>query len=79
MDQKIKDSWNYDAEYNGKEEGCGELIMKLFVFFKAIKPGMKVCITAHDIGAPREIASWCRQTGKILHQSKHPFYLIEKK
>ena len=79
MQNIIKDTWSYDVAYNGKEEGCGELIMNLFVFFKSVKPGMKVCVTAFDVGAPHEIESWCRLTNKILHESQHPYYLIEKK
>ncbi len=79
MEENYKKIWKYDDEYNGKEEGCGELILNLFIFFKTVKPGMVVCVTAYDIGASHEIESWCRSTNKILHESKHPYYLIEKK
>jgi tRNA 2-thiouridine synthesizing protein A len=79
MATNIKETWKYDAEYNGKEEGCGDLIMTLFKFFKTIEPGMRVCITAHDKGAPADIAAWCRSTKKVLLHSHPPYYLIEKK
>ena len=50
MGKSIKDTWTYDAEYNGKEEGCGDLIMTLFKFFKTVPSGSRVCITAYDKG-----------------------------
>ncbi len=73
------DKWEYDAEYNGKEEGCGELILNLFVFFKTIKQGMRVLVVAYDMGAPYEIKAWCHSTNKALLESEPPYYLIEKK
>jgi tRNA 2-thiouridine synthesizing protein A len=79
MSTRNKEKWEYDAEYNGKEEGCGELILNLFVFFKTIKRGMRVCVTAYDMGAPYEIKAWCQSTNKSLLESEPPYYLIEKK
>ncbi len=78
MEKINKENWTYDAEYNGKDEGCGDLIMALFKFFKKIDPGMQVFVTAHDKGAAADIAAWCRSTNKILLESKPPYYLIIK-
>jgi TusA-related sulfurtransferase len=79
MGSNIKENWKYDAEYNGKEEGCGDLILALYKFFKTINSGTRVCITAHDAGAAADIAAWCRSTNKILLKSQPPYFLIEKK
>lgn len=79
MGNSIKESWTYDAEYNGREEGCGDLIMTLFKFFKTIAPGTRVCVTAYDKGAAIDIPAWCRSTNKVLLESEPPYYLIEKK
>ena len=78
MIEGVKKTWTFDAEYNGKEEGCGDLILNLFLFFKSIKPGMCVCVTAYDKGAANDISAWCRSTGKILLESSPPYYLIQK-
>ena len=74
----IKEKWLYEAEYNGKEEGCGDLIMTLFKFFKTIPPGTRVCVTAHDKGAVIDIPAWCRSTNKELIEAMPPYYLILK-
>lgn len=78
METCKKENWSYDVEYNGKEKGCGDLIIALFKFFKPLKDGTRVCVTAHDMGAEADIAAWCRSTNKILHASCPPYYLIEK-
>lgn len=79
MIESQKENWMFDAEYNGKEEGCGDLVMSLFKFFKTIFPGMRVRVIAHDPGASEDIAAWCRSTDKVLHKSEPPYFLIEKK
>jgi TusA-related sulfurtransferase len=79
MGNSIIKNWKYDTEYNGKEEGCGDLIMTLFKFFKTINSGTRVCVIAHDAGASSDIAAWCRSTNKILLESQPPFFLVEKK
>jgi len=78
MEKSIKETWAYSAEYNGKEEGCGDLIMALFKFFKTIGSGTTVCVTAHDPGAAADIAAWCRSTKKVLLESGPPYFLIKK-
>lgn len=72
-------NWKYDKEFNGKEEGCGDLIMTLFKFFKTIDKGKVVCVIAHDKGAEIDIAAWCRSTNKKLLDLQPPYYLIMKK
>ncbi len=79
MEKPEKPNWPCEAEYNGKEEGCGELILKLFLFFKNLPPGSRVCVTAYDKGAPAEIAAWCRSTNKELLHSLPPYFYIIKK
>jgi tRNA 2-thiouridine synthesizing protein A len=79
MDKSIKENWSYEAEYNGKEEGCGDLIMTLFKFFKTIPPGTRVCVSAYDKGAVIDIPAWCRSTNKELIEANPPYYLILKK
>lgn len=79
MEEPQKENWVFDAEYNGKEEGCGDLVMALFKFFKTVAPGMRVLVTAHDKGALEDIAAWCRSTNKILLKSEPPYFLIERK
>lgn len=79
MEKSIIENWVFDDEYNGKEEGCGDLIMALYKFFKKAKPGKKVCVTAHDSGAQEDIAAWCRSTNKVLLESQPPYFLIERK
>jgi hypothetical protein len=79
MAANIRNNWTFDAEYNGKEEGCGELILNLFIFFKPLKPGTRVCVTAHIMGAQADIEVWCKSTKHILLESHPPYFLIEKK
>jgi TusA-related sulfurtransferase len=79
MEKSIKETWTYDAEFNGWEEGCGDLIMTLFKFFKTIPSGTHVCVTAFDKGAVTDIPAWCRSTNKELIESEPPHYLIFKK
>lgn len=70
--------WVYDFDYNGKEEGCGDLIMTLFKFFKTVDKGKVVRITAYDMGAELDVAAWCRSTNKDLLKTKPPHFLIKK-
>ncbi|MCF8378439.1 MAG: hypothetical protein K9H49_02610 [Bacteroidales bacterium] len=79
MENIAVNNWEYDAAFDAKEKACGDLVISLFKFFKTIEPGMKVQITAHDIGAANDIAAWCRSTNKELLAINPPYYLIEKK
>jgi TusA-related sulfurtransferase len=78
MGKLIKGTCTYNAEYNGKEEGCGDLIMALFKFFKTISTGTTAYVTAHDPGAAADIAAWCRSNKKVLLKSQAPHFLIKK-
>ncbi len=78
IERSLKETWIYSAEYNGKEEGCGDLIMALFKYFKTVASGTTVFVTAHDSGAAADIAAWCRSTNKVLLASEPPCFLIKK-
>lgn len=73
------ENWIFDVEYDGKELGCGDLVMALFTFFKTVSPGMRVKVIAHDPAGQEDLFAWCRSTDKTLHKYEPPFFLIEKK
>lgn len=73
------ENWKYDAEYNGKDLGCGDLVMALFKFFKSVAPGMRVRVIAHDLAGQEDIIAWCSSTNKVLLKAEPPYFLIEKK
>jgi TusA-related sulfurtransferase len=79
MENNIKENWTYDAEYDGKEMGCGDLVMALFKFFKTVTPGMRVKVIAHDPAGQEDLVAWCRVTNKTLLKYEPPYFLIEKK
>ena len=77
MDASQIGNWVFDAEYDGKEKSCGDLVMALFTFFKTISPGMRVKVIAHDPAGQEDIIAWCRVTNKILLKYEPPYFLIE--
>jgi len=79
MGNSKKENWTYDAEYDGKEMGCGDLVMALFKFFKTVTPGMRVKVIAHDPAGQEDLVAWCRVTNKTLLKCEPPYFLIEKK
>lgn len=79
VDSTLKNSWSFDAEYDGKELGCGDLVMALFKFFKSVRPGMRVRVIAHDPAGQEDLLAWCRSTNKVLLKYEPPYFLIEKK
>ncbi len=79
MIESQKENWEFDAEYDGKELSCGDLVMALYKFFKSVAPGMRVRVIAHDPAGQEDIIAWCRSTNKILHKYAPPYFLIEKK
>ncbi|MHC0038464.1 sulfurtransferase TusA family protein [Pseudoneobacillus sp. C159] len=71
-----------DFIYDAGPTGCGELIMKLFLTMKKMKPGQLIEVISYDPGAREDIPAWCRlqrhqlilreDYGKISH------YFIKK-
>jgi len=55
MVESTKEKWVFDAEYNGKELGCGDLVMALFKFFKSVAPGMRVRVIAYDLAGQEDL------------------------
>jgi TusA-related sulfurtransferase len=79
MVESQQEKWIFDAEYDGKEKSCGDLVMALFKFFKTVSPGMRVKVIAHDPAGQEDIIAWCRVTNKTLLKYEPPYFLIEKK
>ncbi len=65
-----------DADFDGGDKGCGELLLDLLLFFRQQPPGSVVNVRALDRGAPHEMPAWCRLTGHKLLSAEHPDYLI---
>ena len=70
-------NWKFDSEFDGKDTGCGEILIDLRMHFRAQPPGSHVLIIAHDAGAPIEMPAWCRLTGHRLIEARHPYYLVQ--
>ncbi len=67
--------WRADRRFDGGDTGCGELLLDLRVYCRALAPGTRVAILAKDEGSPVEIPAWCRLTGHRLVAAAHPYYL----
>ena len=46
---------------------------------QALTPGEVFKLTTRDLGAPEEMPSWCRMTGRRLLRADHPYYWIEQR
>lgn len=68
-----------DAEWDAGDMGCGELVLELRSRLEPLKPGQVLKLTARDPGAPADIPAWCRLTGQVLVDRRHPVYLIRRK
>lgn len=68
--------WEYGSEFDGKETGCGEILIDLRLHFRDLPAGTLVLVTARDEGAPLEMPAWCRMTGHTMVDEAHPFYLV---
>ena len=75
----IKPSWTWEEEFDGGEAGCGDLLVRLKLFFDALPSGRLVLLRSLTGAAPVEIPSWCRLTGHTLMQAEHPYYLVRRK
>lgn len=71
--------WSYDSVFDGKDTGCGEILIDLRMHFRDLGGGSFVLVTAHDEGAPVQLPAWCRLTGHRLVDARHPHYLIQVK
>ena len=69
--------WRFAHSFDGEEKGCGELLIDLRLFFRALPGGTDVLVTARDPGAPVEMPAWCRMTRHKLIGSAHPHYLVQ--
>lgn len=72
-------STNWVSEWDAGAMGCGELVMELRVRLKELEPGQVLRLIAEDPGARQDIPAWCRMTGNLMVEAKHPQYLIERK
>lgn len=70
------EGWKYDSEFDGKDTGCGEILIDLRMHFRGLPGGTLVLVTARDEGAPVEMPAWCRMTGHTMLDAMHPYYLV---
>ena len=56
--------------------GCGELIVELRSRLKALAPGERFELIAHDPGVREDLPAWCGLTGHRLDRSEPPRYII---
>ena len=68
--------WDAGSRFDGRETGCGEMLIDLKIHVEPLDPGTRLAVRATDPGAPLEIPAWCRVTGHALLGAEHPFYLI---
>ncbi|MFQ5845654.1 MAG: sulfurtransferase TusA family protein [Planctomycetota bacterium] len=68
-----------DAEWDAGETACGDLVLRLRLRMKELRPGQVLKVTALDPGAPHDLPAWCRLTGHELVHAHHPDYWIARK
>jgi len=68
-----------DDAWDAGSMGCGELVFRLAMRLRAMRPRSVLKLTASDLGAPHDIPAWCRMTGHSLLRAEHPHYYIERK
>ncbi|MDM7915840.1 MAG: sulfurtransferase TusA family protein [Candidatus Eisenbacteria bacterium] len=74
--EEMPSDWRPDSRFDGRDTGCGEILIDLRIHFRPLPPGARVAILARDPGAPVEMRAWCRVTGHELLDARHPFYLV---
>ena len=79
MSSEARPDWDRDEEFDGAEASCGDLLIRLKLFFDPLPSGRRVLLRSTTGAAPVEIPSWCRLTGHALEQAAHPYYLIRRK
>jgi tRNA 2-thiouridine synthesizing protein A len=65
--------------WDAGDMGCGEVLILLRMRMQALTPGEVFKLTTRDLGAPEEMPSWCRMTGRRLLRADHPDYWIEQR
>ena len=68
-----------DDIWDAGDMACGELVLKLRLRLKSMRPGRMLLLTASDPGAPADIPAWCNLTGHGLLKAEHPHYWIRRK
>jgi TusA-related sulfurtransferase len=68
-----------DAEWDGGELSCGELVLALRQRMQRMPPGGVLKVVVRDPAAPIDLPAWCRVTGNRLVAMSHPEYFIERK
>ena len=65
--------------WDAGDMGCGEVLILLRLRMQTLKPREVLRLTSRDLGAPEELPSWCRMTGRRLLRADHPDYWIEQR
>jgi tRNA 2-thiouridine synthesizing protein A len=58
---------------------CGDLVLALRRRLAELPPGGVLEVIALDPAAPEDLPAWCRLTGHVLRQARHPHYHIQRK
>ncbi len=75
MDETIR----VDDAWDAGSMGCGELVIRLALRIRELRPGAVLKLTATDLGAPHDIPAWCRMTGHPLLRTEPPHYFIRRR
>jgi tRNA 2-thiouridine synthesizing protein A len=75
MDETV----SVDDASDAGDMSCGELVFRLALRMRELRPGAVLKLTATDLGAPHDIPAWCRMTGHALVRAEHPHYLVRRK
>ena len=57
---------------------CGELILELQIWIRALPAGTVIQLRTEDAGAPTDIPAWCRLTDNPLIHTAPPTYWIRR-
>ncbi len=68
-----------DIFWDAGKTACGDLVLGLSIRLKQMMPGQVIKLVAGDPGAVEDIPAWCRLTGHMLLEARHPEYWIERK
>ena len=66
-------------QWDTGDMGCGRLVYELRKRLDGMRPGQRLEVVTHDLGAPTDLPAWCRMTGHTLVRAEHPIYVIERK
>ena len=68
-----------DTVWDAGDLACGELIVRLQLRMREMRPGQVLRLVALDSGAPADLPAWCRLTGHVLLAADPPVYVIRRK